>query len=71
MTIPTELQHGLSLPLIVAPMFLVSDARLAIESCKNGVIGTLPALNLRTTEEFDACLSQIESELAAFDAAGA
>ncbi|MEM8891607.1 MAG: nitronate monooxygenase [Bacteroidota bacterium] len=56
-------RKDLSLPLIAAPMFLISGPKLVIETCKNGVVGTFPALNQRTTEGFDQWLTEIEQEL--------
>ncbi len=58
----------LSIPVIAAPMFLISGPRLVIECCKNGVVGTFPALNHRTTEGFEQWLIQIKTELAAWEA---
>lgn len=49
----------LDLPLIVAPMFLVSSVELVVAACVNGVIGCLPALNARSTEIFDSWTQQI------------
>lgn len=40
-------------PIILAPMFLVSNAEMLEEACKNGFIGCIPALNYRTPEEFE------------------
>ncbi|MEM9544353.1 MAG: nitronate monooxygenase [Bacteroidota bacterium] len=53
----------LSIPAVAAPMFLISGPDLVIESCKNGVLGTFPALNQRTTEGFDQWLTEIEKAL--------
>ena len=61
MAIPESLQKNLKLPVIAAPMFLVSGPELVIETCKNGMIGTFPALNERTTEGFDNWLEQIKA----------
>ena len=47
-----EFFNDLSLPAVAAPMFLISGPRLVIECCKNGIVGTFPALNQRTTEGF-------------------
>jgi nitronate monooxygenase len=63
MPIPAILQEGLQLPVIAAPMFLVSGPRLVIETCKQGIIGTLPALNARPSSQLDDWLHEIESEL--------
>ena len=58
-------QH-LSLPLVAAPMFLISGPELVIEACKNGIVGTFPALNQRTTEGFEQWIVQIKTELEAW-----
>ena len=55
--------NNLSLPVIAAPMFLISGPELVIECCKNGIVGTFPALNQRTSEGFEEWLIQIKSEL--------
>ena len=54
----------LSLPAIAAPMFLISGPKLVIECCKNGIVGTFPALNQRTSEGFEEWLIEIKTELA-------
>ncbi len=58
---------NLSLPAIAAPMFLISGPKLVIECCKNGIVGTFPALNQRTSEGFEEWLVQIKSELKNFE----
>ncbi|MCB9976966.1 MAG: nitronate monooxygenase [Rhodospirillales bacterium] len=60
---PNSLTKDLTLPLIAAPMFLVSNPELVIAACENGVIGAFPALNRRTTEGLDEWLTQIETAL--------
>ncbi len=70
MTMPQQLQGRLRLPVIAAPMFLGSGLDLVIGACRAGVVGTFPALNLRTTEEFDGWLTQIETALAEPDGSG-
>jgi nitronate monooxygenase len=67
--IPKQLQGRLSLPVIVAPMFLVSGPDLVIACCTNGILGTFPSLNLRTAAAFDEWLIQIKAKLAAHDKA--
>lgn len=64
-TLAARLTAGLALPLVVAPMFLVSGPDLVIASCRAGVIGALPSLNARTTAIFDEWLTRIGTELAA------
>jgi len=51
----------LSLPLIAAPMFLVSGVDLVVEACANGVIGAFPTANCRNAEQLDAWLSDMET----------
>ncbi|WP_430429009.1 NAD(P)H-dependent flavin oxidoreductase [Maribacter litoralis] len=57
----------LSLPAIAAPMFLISGPQLVIECCKNGIVGTFPALNQRTSEGFEEWLIEIKSALKSFE----
>ncbi len=59
----------LSLPAMAAPMFLISGPKLVMECCKNGVVGTFPALNQRTSEGFEEWLVQIKTELQQFEEA--
>ena len=59
----------ISLPVIAAPLFLISGPRLVIECCKAGIIGTFPALNQRTTEGLDEWLTQIKAELSEWEQA--
>ena len=63
MAIPASLQNGLTLPVIAAPMFLVSGPDLVAECCNAGVIGTFPSLNQRTTEGYREWLQEIKSRL--------
>ncbi|WP_293267280.1 nitronate monooxygenase family protein [Neptunomonas sp.] len=63
MSLPALFQGRLTLPLICAPMFLVSGPDLVIEACKAGVVGTFPALNRRTSEEFELWLVEIITTL--------
>lgn len=62
-----ELKSRLSLPVIAAPMFLVSGSRLVIECCKNGIVGTFPSLNGRTSEAFEQMLIEITVALKKFE----
>jgi len=63
MTIPASLQKGLKLPVIAAPMFLVSGPDLVVEACNAGIIGTFPSLNQRTTEGYREWLKDIKTRL--------
>lgn len=64
--IPQKLSESLSLPAVAAPMFLISGPDLVVECCKNGVVGTFPALNQRSTEGFEQWIIEIENKLKDF-----
>ena len=53
----------LSLPLIAAPMFLVSGVDLVVATCRNGVIGAFPTVNCRSAEQLDDWLGDIQDKL--------
>ena len=59
--------QNLTLPVVVAPMFLISNPKLVIECCKAGIVGTFPALNQRTTEGFEEWVIEIKTELEKFE----
>ena len=54
---------NIKFPLIVAPMFLVSNKEMIISAIKSGVTGAIPALNYRTVEELRAAIREIKSEV--------
>ncbi|MGB1254122.1 MAG: NAD(P)H-dependent flavin oxidoreductase [Candidatus Promineifilaceae bacterium] len=58
---------NLSLPVIAAPMFLISGPKLVTECCKNGIVGTFPALNQRSTAGFEQWVMEIKDELRHFE----
>ncbi|WP_436515173.1 NAD(P)H-dependent flavin oxidoreductase [Ekhidna sp. To15] len=57
----------LSLPVVAAPMFLISGPKMVIECCKNGIVGTFPALNNRSTEGFEEWVLEIKEELSRWE----
>ncbi len=65
MPIPALLHGRLSLPVIAAPLFIVSAPALVIAACKAGVVGSFPALNARPKEQLEEWIVQIKGELAA------
>ena len=69
MTMPALLAGALSIPVIGAPMFIVSNTALVIAQCLAGVVGSMPALNARPQERLDEWLTQIDTALAAARAA--
>ena len=56
-------RHRLKLPLIAAPMFLVSGIDLVVAACRNGVIGAFPTVNCRSPDELERWLIAIEERL--------
>ena len=69
MTLPANIASRLRLPVIGAPLFIVSNPDLVIAQCKAGVVGSFPALNARPKELLDEWLARITAELAEYDAA--
>jgi len=63
MPLPTALQGNLRLPLIGAPMFIVSNPDLVIAQCTAGIVGSFPALNARSQEMLDDWIRQIKDGL--------
>jgi nitronate monooxygenase len=63
MSLPESLRDKLRLPIIGAPMFIVSGPELVIEQCKAGIIGAFPALNARPEEMLEEWLVRIRREL--------
>lgn len=64
MTLDLTFDGRLRIPLIVAPMFLVSNPALALAVCSRGVMGSFPAHSTRTREDFAAWLDEMEAGLA-------
>ena len=59
----SELFKDTRLPVLAAPLFIISYPELVIAQCKAGVIGSFPALNARPAEELEKWIIQISSEL--------
>ncbi|MNE16221.1 Nitronate monooxygenase [compost metagenome] len=64
MSLPAQLEKHLRLPIVAAPMFLISNPQLVLACCRNGVVGSFPALNQRDSSGFKAWLEEIEAGLA-------
>ncbi len=62
MSVPALLKD-LRLPLIGAPLFIVSNPLLVIAQCRAGIVGSFPALNARAPGELEQWLTQIEAAL--------
>ena len=68
MALPAVLQNR-SLPVIAAPLFIISNPKLVIAQCTAGVIGSMPALNARPASQLEEWLAEITEGLAAWDRA--
>jgi nitronate monooxygenase len=68
MSLPKVLQ-GLRLPVVGAPLFIISNPKLVIAQCTAGIVGSMPALNARPAEQLDEWLAEITETLAAWNRA--
>ena len=68
MPLPASLKNSLEIPVVGAPLFIVSGPELVIAQCKAGIVGSFPALNARPAAKLDEWLTRIESELGEFRA---
>ena len=66
MAIHKHIKENISMPVIGAPLFLVSGPDLVIAQCKAGIIGSFPALNARPQHVLDEWLTRIKNELAEY-----
>ena len=62
-TLASRLRSSLRIPVMAGPMFIASTAELVIAQCRAGIIGSMPALNPRTTPALDADIQRIKAEL--------
>ncbi|KZL19860.1 hypothetical protein PsAD2_01682 [Pseudovibrio axinellae] len=63
-----DLVPHLRLPVICAPMFLVSGPELVIAACKSGIGGAFPSTNCRTLQELESWMLQISNSIEPGDA---
>jgi nitronate monooxygenase len=68
--LPPQIEEGLALPLIVAPMFLVSGIDLVAAACRSGAIGAFPSVNARTPDILDQWLQDLTTRLREAKGAG-
>jgi nitronate monooxygenase len=68
MSLPPGLKDRLSIPVIGAPLFIVSNPDLVIEQCKGGIVGSFPALNARPAPVLEEWLKRITGELGEYAA---
>ena len=63
MPIPDSIKDNISIPVIGAPLFLISVPDLVIAQCKAGIIGSFPALNARPQHVLEEWIVRIKTEL--------
>ncbi len=66
MAIPQHIKENISMPVIGAPLFLISGPDLVIAQCKAGIIGSFPALNARPQHVLEEWIVRIKTELAEY-----
>lgn len=69
MSYAEELKAQLDIPVIASPLFIISNPALVAAQCKNGIVGSFPALNARPAEVLEQWLEQLTTELADYQAA--
>ncbi|MCB1423435.1 MAG: nitronate monooxygenase, partial [Nitratireductor sp.] len=62
--LPSILKDDLALPVVGAPLFIISHPALVLAQCKAGIVGAFPSLNARPIEQLDEWLSAINEDLA-------
>lgn len=68
MSIPAAFQQRLSIPVIGAPLFIISGPELVMAQCRAGIIGSFPSLNARPLAQFEEWLQRLSTELGPDDA---
>ena len=66
--LPAALQKP-TLPVIGAPLFIISNPQLVIAQCQAGIVGSMPSLNARPAAQLDDWLAEITETLVAYDKA--
>ncbi|MBT1160055.1 nitronate monooxygenase [Aminobacter anthyllidis] len=69
MALPEILKKNLRIPVVGAPLFIISHPPLVLAQCKAGIVGSFPALNARPEAQLDEWLAMVTEDLAAHDAA--
>lgn len=62
--VKTKLRDSVDIPVIMAPMFIISNPKMVINACASGIIGTFPALNARTGDILEEWMQEINTETA-------
>lgn len=68
MALPAILKSRLRIPVVAAPLFIISHPALVLAQCKAGVVGSFPALNARPESQLDEWLAEITETLRDHDA---
>ena len=67
MNILEKLKQNLRIPLIAAPMYIVSNPAMVIAQCKAGIVGSFPALNARPKDRLKEWIIEIRDALETFE----
>lgn len=67
MALPESLRNRLRIPVVGAPLFIISNPALVLAQCKAGIVGSFPALNARPEAQLDEWLDEITESLATYD----
>ena len=67
MSLPAILNGTTRLPVVAAPLFIISHPALTLAQCKAGVVGSFPALNARPEAQLDEWLAEITEDLGAYN----
>src|SRR5690625_7472923 len=68
MSTMSSIKKNLRMPVIGAPLFIISNPKLVIAQCKAGIVGSMPALNARPSSQLDEWLAEITEELTSYNA---
>ena len=63
MPLPTILRDSLRIPLVCAPMFLISGPQLVVAACRAGNVGAFPSINARTPKLLNSWIEEIKASL--------
>ena len=67
MALPDILKSKLRIPVVGAPLFIISHPTLVLAQCKAGIVGSFPALNARPEAQLDEWLAEITEDLRSHD----
>ncbi|MBF9033325.1 nitronate monooxygenase [Rhodobacterales bacterium HKCCE2091] len=66
MPLPKQFEGRMLLPVVCAPMFIISSPELVVAQCTSGFVGTIPSLNIRPQEQLEETLGGIREKIDAY-----